>query len=244
MDCTFLSPFWQNVFFRCTSCAFVRKAAGPWTHQPCHCSPAEGSVFEALFLQEGLIKSVHQGLIGRFAAAPPGGHWGPKDSILLAPSAAGPRHFTLTYSTFGVLPGFRRAWLPFVGGANLVSHPTSWCWCTSAKGGKKTRKQIQIVICADAPSLMSEFWNFDTHSEVHLAVSGCWHCCQRTTGSCGWSPEGSAFLGPDESQQLQTSSYSFIHYLPLVFITSFPSGSRARQTAPFHPLNLSHTSIW
>lgn len=42
---------------------------------------------------------------------------------------------------------------------------------------------------------------FDTHSEVHLAVLDYLRCCQRKTGSYGWSLEVSAFRGPDDSQQ-------------------------------------------
>lgn len=95
-------------------------------------------------------------------------------------------------------------YLPFAGGANLMPHPTSRCWSRAARSRKKynTGKRINIILYAHS---LRRFNNFDTHSGLHQSASGCWRCCRRTTGSCGWSPEGSASPGP-EGGQLKNSS--------------------------------------
>lgn len=93
--------------------------------------------------------------------------------------------------------GIRAAGLPFVGGTNLMSHPSRRCWCRKVETEKirqRGRETNVVFGCTGAPT-------FDTHSVVHLVVLGYWRCYQRKTGSYGWSLEGSAFLGPDDSQQ-------------------------------------------
>lgn len=62
----------------------------------------------------------------------------------------------------------------------------TWLWCCLCFS-------VFIRVC-------SLVYTFDTHSGVHLLVLGYWRCCQRRTGSYGWSLEGSAFLCPDDRQ--------------------------------------------
>lgn len=87
--------------------------------------------------------------------------------------------------------------LPFVGRTDLMSRPARRCWYKT----KKQRNASQGCLGKDLPPPEFEALTFDTHSEVHLLVSGCLRCCQRKTGSYGWSLGESASRGPEKSQQ-------------------------------------------
>lgn len=87
---------------------------------------------------------------------------------------------------------------------NLMSHQPAGLNRSKTAGlaqSKSTLKKTRIKCWTNPLTL-------NTHSAVVLVVLGYWHCYRRKTGSYEWSPEGSAFLGPDDSQQrsLHTSN--------------------------------------
>lgn len=135
-------------------------AARHWTlpglsHLPCFRSIRV--ILEGSLVLDSPIKAVHQGPVGRFASASTRintasglRHWCPEDSIPCTPWL----EVTSILLLFQVplvsfLVGIRTAGLSFVWRTNLVSHPTSWCWCKNVDKERHKDVKIQIMMFSD-----------------------------------------------------------------------------------------------
>lgn len=88
----------------------------------------------------------------------------------------------------------------------LLLGERTWCLIQPVGAGEekgRTDKNWMKVVfgCSTRLRTVAQVLAFDTHSVLHLVAVGYWRCSRTKTESYGWSPGGSASLGPDDSQR-------------------------------------------